>query len=161
MTVVSLDTDLDALTLTLIAEFEAPVERVWRLWADPRLLERWWGPPAYPATVEDHDLTPGGGVTYVMTGPGGETSRGWWRVTAVDPPASLEFVDGFADQAGVPIDDMPTTTVQVRLSEHDGGTRMVLRSIFDSREHMERIIELGAPDVLRQTVGQMDHLLTG
>jgi uncharacterized protein YndB with AHSA1/START domain len=161
MTVVSLDTDLDALTLTLIAEFEAPVERVWRLWADPRLLERWWGPPAYPATVEDHDLTPGGSVTYVMTGPGGETSRGWWRVTAVDPPASLEFVDGFADQAGVPIDDMPTTTVEVRLSEHDGGTRMVLRSIFDSREHMERIVEMGAPDVLRQTVGQMDGLLAG
>ncbi len=50
MTVTTVDTDLDARTLTLVAEFDAPVERVWELWADPRKLERWWGPPGYPAT---------------------------------------------------------------------------------------------------------------
>jgi hypothetical protein len=31
--------------LVLVAEFDAPIERVWQLWADPRQLERWWGPP--------------------------------------------------------------------------------------------------------------------
>jgi hypothetical protein len=56
---------------------------------------------------------------------------------------------------------MPTTTVQVRLSETDGGTRMVLRSTFDSREHMQRVVDMGAPEVLQQTVGQMDALLAG
>ena len=48
-----------ALTMTITAEFDAPIERVWQLWADPRQLERWWGPPTYPATVVDHDLSPG------------------------------------------------------------------------------------------------------
>ena len=38
------------LTLTITAEFNAPVTRVWELWENPRLLERWWGPPTYPAT---------------------------------------------------------------------------------------------------------------
>jgi len=51
MTVTSVDKDLDDLTLTLTADFDAPIERVWELWADPRKLERWWGPPEYPATV--------------------------------------------------------------------------------------------------------------
>jgi uncharacterized protein YndB with AHSA1/START domain len=161
MSVTSVDKDFDSLTLTLVADFDASIERVWQLWADPRRLERWWGPPTYPATVEEHDLTPGGAVTYVMTGPAGEKSRGWWRVTAVDPPTSLDFIDGFADNDGRPIPHMPTTTVQVRLSETDGGTRMVLRSTFDSCEHMQRVVDMGAPEVLQQTVGQMDALLAG
>ena len=159
MSVTRVEKDFDSLTLTLVADFDAPIERVWQLWADPRLLERWWGPPSHPATVEEHDLTAGGEVTYFMTGPGGERSRGWWRVTSVDPPKSLEFTDGFADQDGTPIADMPTTRVQVQLTERDGGTRMVVRSIFDSREHMEQMERLGATEVFVQTVGQMDALL--
>jgi uncharacterized protein YndB with AHSA1/START domain len=159
MTVTSIVKDLDNLTLTLVAEFDAPVERVWQLWADPRQLERWWGPPTYPATVHAHDLTPGGAVAYVLTGPRGETTRGWWRVTSVDPPKSLEFTDGFADHDGTPIADGPTIAVQVRLSEHDGGTRMVVRSVFDSREQMERLDRMGAMEVFEQSVGQMDALL--
>ena len=130
MTVTSVVKDLDNLTLTVVADFGAPVERVWQLWADPRQLERWWGPPGHPATVEAHDLTPGGEVTYFLTGPGGEQSRGWWRVTSVDPPRSLEFTDGFADQDGTPIAGMPTTTVQVQLTERDGCTRHVERARY-------------------------------
>ena len=159
MSVISVDKDFDSLTLTLVAEFDAPIEQVWQLWADPRRLERWWGPPSHPATVERHDLTAGGDVTYFMTGPAGEKSRGWWRVASVDPPQSLEFTDGFADQDGTPVASMPTTTVQVRLSERDGGTRMVLRSVFDTREHMQQVVDIGAPEVLRESVGQMDALL--
>jgi uncharacterized protein YndB with AHSA1/START domain len=161
MSVTSVDKDFDSLTLTLVADFDAPIERVWQLWADPRQLERWWGPPGHPATVEEHDLTPGGGVTYFMTGPEGEKYRGWWRITSVDPPKSLEFTDGFADQDGTPVAEMPTTTVQMQLGEHDGGTRMVLRSVFDSREHMEQVVNMGAPEALQQAVGQMDALLAG
>jgi uncharacterized protein YndB with AHSA1/START domain len=161
MSVTSVDKDFDSLTLTLVADFDAPIERVWQLWADPRQLERWWGPPSHPATVEEHDLTPGGAVTYFMTGPEGEKHRGWWRVTSVDSPKSLEFIDGFADQDGTPIADMPTTTVHMRLTEHDGGARMEMRSVFDSREQMEQLVRMGAVEGLQQAVGQMDSLLAG
>jgi uncharacterized protein YndB with AHSA1/START domain len=161
MSVTSVDKDLDSLTLTLIADLDAPIERVWELWADPRRLERWWGPPSHPATVEEHDLTPGGAVTYFMTGPDGETYRGWWRVTSVDPPRSLGFTDGFADENGTPIADMPTTMVQMQLTEHGAGTRMELRSAFDSREEMERLVSMGVVEGLQLAVGQMDALLAG
>jgi uncharacterized protein YndB with AHSA1/START domain len=159
VSVISVTKDFDSLTLTLVAEFDAPAERVWRLWADPRQLERWWGPPSYPATVERHDLAAGGAVTYVLTGPGGERSHGWWRVRSVDPPRSLEFTDGFADQDGTPDAELPTTRVQVQLSEHQGGTRMELRFIFESREQMEQLERWGAFEVFPQSVGQMDALL--
>ncbi|MFF4586263.1 SRPBCC domain-containing protein [Streptomyces sp. NPDC001388] len=161
MTVTSVDKDLDSLTLTLIADFAASVEDVWQLWADPRRLERWWGPPAYPATVESHDLTPGGEVTYFMTSPEGDKHRGWWRVTSVAAPTSLEFTDGFADAEGTPSPTMPTTTVRVRLARHGDGTRMEIRSVFDSREQMEQLMTMGMEEGLKQAVGQMDGLLTG
>ncbi len=160
MSVVSVEKDLDSLSLTLVAEFDAPIERVWQLWADPRQLERWWGPPTHPATVEQHDLAVGGQVTYVMTGPNGEQSRGWWRVTSVHSPTSLEFTDGYANRDGTPNAGLPTTAVQMRLAEHDdGGTRMELRFVFESRQHMERLERGGAFAVFRQSVGQMDALL--
>jgi uncharacterized protein YndB with AHSA1/START domain len=56
---------------------------------------------------------------------------------------------------------MPTTTVQVRLTERDGGTRMEVRSVFDSREQMERLLDMGVAEGMRQAVGQMDALLAG
>ena len=160
MTVQSVHKDPEARTMTITAEFDAPVERVWQLWADPRLLERWWGPPTYPATFEDHDLTPGGRVTYFMTGPDGDKPRGWWRVLAVEAPHRLEFEDGFADDSGQPVDDLPTSTVRVTLTEVAAGrTRMELASTFASLEDMERILAMGAEEGLTQALGQIDALL--
>ena len=159
MSVTSVDTDYDNLTTTLVADFDAPIDEVWQLWTDPRKLERWWGPPTYPATFEKHELSPGGEVTYFMTGPEGDQTRGWWRVTSVDPPTSLRFTDGFAHDDGTLNEDMPMINVEVRLSERDGGTRMEIRSTYASREEMDELIEMGALEGLQQAVGQMDALL--
>jgi uncharacterized protein YndB with AHSA1/START domain len=51
MTVTDVRRDPDALTLTISSEYDAPAACVWELWADPRQLERWWGPPTYPAAI--------------------------------------------------------------------------------------------------------------
>jgi uncharacterized protein YndB with AHSA1/START domain len=64
MSVTSVRKDTEQLTMTVTAEYDVTADRAWQLWADPRQLERWWGPPTYPATVEKHDLTPGGQVSY-------------------------------------------------------------------------------------------------
>jgi uncharacterized protein YndB with AHSA1/START domain len=159
MSLVSIEKDFDNLSLVVIADFAAPVERVWQLWADPRQLERWWGPPTHPATVEKHDLSSGGEVSYFMTGPEGQTTRGWWRITAVDPPASLEFRDGFANEDGTPNAGLPTTVVRMRLTEHDRGTRMELHFLFESSEHWELMERWGAFEVVPQSIGQMDALV--
>lgn len=161
MTVTRVDKDDDHLTLTLVADFDAPVERVWELWADPQKLERWWGPPSYPATFEEHHLTPGGSVKYYMTGPEGERFGGWWRVSSVTPPTGLEFTDGFSDQEGRPDPELPATSARVTLTEDEGGTRMEMRSEFDTREQMEQLTDMGMVEGLQQAVGQMDDLLNG
>jgi uncharacterized protein YndB with AHSA1/START domain len=161
MSVINVDKDYDNLTVTLIAEFDAPVDQVWELWSDPRKLERWWGPPGYPATVEKHELSPAGEVTYLMSGPEDETHHGVWRVAAVVAPTSLEFTDTFADQDWTPIEDMPVTTVSVRLSEREGGTRMEMSSRFESTEDLETWLGTGTLEGQQQAIAQMDGLLTG
>lgn len=159
MTVTSVDTDYESLTVTLIADFDAPVDRVWELWSDPRKLERWWGPPDYPATVEKHELSPGGEVTYRMSGPEGDQHHGAWRIGIARPPTSLEFTDSFIDQHGTPIAGMPVSTISIRLTERDTGTRMEMRSKFESREDLENWLSTGTLEGQQQAVGQMDPLL--
>lgn len=160
MSVTSIDKDFDSLTLTLIADFDATVEQVWDLWADPRKLEKWWGPPGYPATFDKHELEPGGGVTYFMTSPEGQKHHGFWKVTSVDAPSRLEVRDGFADENGNPDEDKPIGTMIVTFSEHEGGTRMEMRSMNDSREEMQELLDMGAEEGMSMAVGQMDALLT-
>ena len=112
------------------------------------------GPPTQPAIVEKHDPAAGGEVSYVMTGPGGEQSRGWWRVSSVAPPRSLEFTDEFANETG-----RRTPRRRPPRCRCDGGTRMELRFVFASSERMRQLERWGAFEVFPQSVGQMDALL--
>ena len=91
MPVTDVTHDLDTRTIAITAEFAAPVERIWQVYADPRQLEQVFGPPTYPATFVEHDLTPGGKAHYFMTSPEGEKYYGWWKVTAVDEPRTLRL----------------------------------------------------------------------
>ncbi len=160
MTVTAVRKQPERLTMTMEAEFDAPAERVWQLWSDPRQLERWWGPPKYPATVDAHDLRPGGRVEYHMTGPEGDQPRGYWDVVRVDPPGSLIFRDGFANDDGTPNTDLPATEARLAIEEiGDGRTRMSIESIFPSAEAMEQILAMGVEDGMKQAIGQIDAIL--
>lgn len=159
MTVKSVQKDTDQLTLTLTAEFDASAARVWQLWADPRQLERWWGPPGYPATFVDHDFSTGGSVTYYMTSPEGEKYHGWWQISELDAPDHLSFVDGFGDSDGNPDHNMPTSITSVSIEDVVGRTRMTLQSKFPSIEAMEQMVAMGMEEGLTMAVGQIDTLL--
>ncbi len=159
MTVHSVRKDPEALTMTITADLDVTVERAWQLWADPRQLERWWGPPTHPATVVDHDLTTGGRVSYFMTGPEGEEYHGWWLVLAVEPPSRLELKDGFADADGTPNDEMPTTTTLVTLTEHGGRTSMTIETHFPSLQAMEQLAAMGMEEGMTAALGQIDAIL--
>jgi uncharacterized protein YndB with AHSA1/START domain len=157
--VTNVEKDRDALTMTITSEFDAPVDRCWQLWADPRQLERWWGPPTWPATFVQHDLTPGSFASYFMTGPDGEKAHGWWRVVSVDPPRSFELEDGFGEVPG-DAGDMPLSRMVVTLAEREGGgTRMTVQSRYASLEAMDQIISMGGEEGTKQALGQIDAIL--
>jgi uncharacterized protein YndB with AHSA1/START domain len=159
MPVTDVRQDLDALTLTITAEFAAPVERVWQVYADPRQLERVWGPPTYPATVVDHDLRPGGRVTYYMTGPEGDKFAGYWQITAVDEPTRLSFDDGFADLDFNPNPDLPVSRNVYTFTPHDGGTRAIFVSTYASAEALQKVLDMGIVEGATAAINQIDDLL--
>lgn len=161
MTVISSHKDAEALSFTVIAQFDAGVEQVWEVWEDPRKLERWWGPPTWPATFDSHDFVPGGKASYYMTGPEGERSRGWWRFTAIDAPHRLEFDDGFADEHGDPITTMGTSHAIMELEAIDNRTRMTIMSTFDSAETLEKVLAMGMEEGMIEALGQIDGILAG
>jgi uncharacterized protein YndB with AHSA1/START domain len=160
MTVTAVQKNPDALTMTITAEFDASPERVWQLWADPRQLERWWGPPTYPATFTKHDLAPGSRVEYHMTGPEGDQPRGYWDIVEADAPRALVFRDGFANDDGTPNDALPRNEGRVTIVAVDEGrTRMEIESTFPSSEAMEQVLAMGMEEGLKQAVGQIDAIL--
>ena len=160
MTVINVSKDTENLTMRITAELDATAERAWQLWADPRQLERWWGPPTYPATVVDHDLAPGGRITYFMTGPEGDKAHGWLQVVSADPPTRLELLDGFADDSGAPNDDMPTMTLLVTMTERSADrTEMTIETRFPSLAAMEQLVSMGMDEGMSSALGQIDAIL--
>ena len=161
MTVTAVHKDPAALSMTLTAEFDATPERVWQLWADPRQLERWWGPPAYPATFTRHDLAPGSHVEYYMTTPEGQTPRGYWDIVEAEPPRYLNIRDGFANEDGTNNDEMPGPGVMnVTIAPvGEGRTRMTIESIFPDAATMEQLLAMGQEEGMKEAVGQIDAIL--
>ncbi|MFM2071522.1 MAG: hypothetical protein RLZZ623_1785 [Actinomycetota bacterium] len=160
MPVIDVRKDMEQLTMTVESEWTAPIARVWQLWADPRKLERWWGPPTYPATVVDHELRPGGKVSYFMTSPEGEQYHGWWKVLAVDEPHHLALEDGFADSDGTPNEAMPVTLSTVTFAElANGSTSMRIETRFPSRDAMDQVIAMGMEEGLTSAMGQIEAIL--
>ena len=160
MTVTAVTKNAEALTMTLEAEFDASPERVWQLWADPRQLERWWGPPTYPATFTKHDLAPGSHIEYHMTTPEGDQPKGFWDVLETDPPHRLVLRDGFANDDGTPNTEFPVGTMRLTIEEIGAGrTRMSIESLFPSTQAMEQVLAMGMEEGLTQAVGQIDAIL--
>ncbi|MHA7269708.1 SRPBCC family protein [Arthrobacter sp. HLT1-20] len=159
MTVISSIKNPEALSFTIVTEFSAGVERVWQIWADPRQLERWWGPPTWPATFEHFDFKRGGRVAYFMTGPDGEKARGWWHFTAIAAPHLLELDDGFADEDGHRVDSMGTTRITVTLEDFGNTTRMSVSSLFHDAAQMEQMVAMGMEEGMGQAMGQIDAIL--
>jgi uncharacterized protein YndB with AHSA1/START domain len=159
MPVVEIHKDPEALTMKVVAQFAAPVEKVWAAYADPRKLERFWGPPQWPATFVRHDFTVGGRSEYYMSGPKGEKSSGFWEFLSIEQPRAFEVEDGFLGPDGKQAPDMPTMTMRFTFEPHAGGTRMTTVTKFPSLEALNQLLEMGMEEGLKAAMGQIDGVL--
>jgi len=159
MPITSVERDLDALTLTVVADFPVPVRRLWDAYADPRQLEKFWGPPEWPSTFTRHDMAVGGRSAYAMTGPDGESSRGYWDFVAVDAPHSFEVRDGFAGADGEPNADLPSMRMVFRFEGTADGSRVSTTTHFGSLEELEQLLGMGMEEGMRTAMAQIDAVV--
>jgi uncharacterized protein YndB with AHSA1/START domain len=160
MPITSVTKDAEALTMTVTAEFPVSVQRLWDAYADPRQLEKFWGPVEWPATFTRHDLATGGRSDYYMTGPNGERSAGYWKFLAVQPGRSFEVEDGFATDEGAENTAMPNMRMIFLFSETPGGAAVSTTTTFPSLEAMEQLIGMGMEEGMRSAMSQMDAIIT-
>ncbi|WNM24322.1 SRPBCC family protein [Demequina capsici] len=161
MPITNVEKDLDALTMTITAEFPVPVSRLWGAFDDPRQLEQFWGPPGWPARFTRHDMAVGGRSHYTMTGPEGESSSGYWEFTRIEPGKTIELVDGFATDDGEPNPQMPTMRMSMVFEPTDAGSRFVSTTWFNSLDELNQLLEMGMEQGTLMAMGQMDRVLEG
>jgi uncharacterized protein YndB with AHSA1/START domain len=143
MTVWNVEKNAETKTMIISAEFKTSISNVWELWADPRLLERWWGPPGFPATFEHH-----------------ERFNGTWNVIEVDAPTRLVVEDAIVEDDGTPSDGNSMTRMEIDIEPVGDATRMILTTHFDSLEGMEQAIATGVAEGMKACMSQIDALLS-
>jgi uncharacterized protein YndB with AHSA1/START domain len=159
MPITEISSDPHHLTMTVVAEYPVPVERLWDAYADPRQLERFWGPEQWPATFTRHDMAKGGQSNYVMTGPDGTKAGGWFRFLSVEPMKRFEVEDGFGESADAPADGMPTMHMVFNFESTSTGSRQTTVTTFPSVEAMEQLVGMGMMEGMKSAMGQIDAVL--
>jgi uncharacterized protein YndB with AHSA1/START domain len=154
MPLTSVTKDAATLTLTVVGDYPVPQQRLWDAFADPRQLERFWGPPFAPATFTHHELRVGGRAEYFLSLPEGKTWSGSWKFTAVNPISSFEAHDG---EDNAEDENMPAS-MKFAFEATPTGSRMTCVTKFSSVEAMEQTIP-GMEEGLRAAMPQLDAVL--
>ena len=154
MPLTSVTKDAARLTLTVVGDYPVPQLRLWDAFADPRQLERFWGPPSAPATFTRHEFKVGGRAEYFLTLPNGDKWNGSWKFTAVNPISSFEAHDG---EDNVEDENMPAS-MTFAFETTPKGSRMTCVTRFESVEAMEQTIP-GMEEGLRAAMPQLDAVL--
>ena len=143
MPVTDISHDLDALTLTITAQFAAPVQRIWDIYADPRQLEKVWGPPEYPATVVDHDPRPRRSRHLLHDRAGGRALlRVLERARRLRNPPRSATRTASQTRASPRTPDLPVSTCVSTFTEQDGATQAVYVTSYASREGLQTVLDM-------------------
>ncbi|WZH38013.1 MAG: SRPBCC family protein [Microbacterium enclense] len=161
MPVTSVESDAEALTMTLVADFPVGPERLWDVFTDPRQLERFWGPPGWPATFTSFTFERGGRARYQMASAGGEVARGSWEFLGIDPPRGFEVVDSFVDENGDVLPGTPAMRMTFAFDRTGTGSRLTNVTYFDSLEGLEQVLAMGAVEGSTLAMNQLDAVLLG
>lgn len=154
MPLTAITKDAATLTLTVVGDYFVPQKRLWEAFADPRQLERFWGPPTFPATFTRHDFRVGGRAEYFLSGPNGERWSGSWKFTVVNPISSFEAQDG---EDNAEDENMPASMI-FTFQATPTGSRMTCITRFSSIEAMEQTTP-GMEEGLRAAIPQLDVVL--
>ena len=119
-------TNLAKYTLTLTRMLDAPRELVFKMWTDPKHLQRWWGPKGSDNGETRLDLRPGGKIFIQMRGPGFDHPMGG-EFREIDPPRRLVYTaTAFEDGAGnMKLENLQTVT----LEDVGGKTRLTVHIV--------------------------------
>lgn len=146
-------------TITIIREYDAPLEKVWKAWTTSEMLDQWWGPKPWRAITKSLDFREGGHWHYSMNGPEGEDQWGKFDYLTIEPNESFTGKDGFSDENGTLDTTLPQNHWELRMSQ-TGNTVMVdMLLTFEKAEDIDTYIDMGFREGITQTLDQLEEIL--
>lgn len=146
-------------TITIICEYDAPLEKVWKAWTTSEMLDQWWGPKPWRAITKSLDFREGGHWHYSMNGPEGEVQWGKFDYLTIEPNESFIGKDGFSDENGTLDTTLPQNHWELRMSQ-TGNTVMVdMLLTFEKAEDIDTYIDMGFKEGITQTLDQLEEIL--
>ncbi|MEO8590952.1 MAG: SRPBCC domain-containing protein [Flavobacteriales bacterium] len=136
----------------------APRERVWHAFTDPKAVEQWWGPDGFTLTTKAFDFSVGGDWIFTMHGPDGRDYLNHIRFTEIVKP-SLMAHDHGGDLAGDERKVMFKATIT--LDDLGAKTRVTMRSVFPTAEARALVVkEYGAIEGGKQHLARLDQFVS-
>jgi uncharacterized protein YndB with AHSA1/START domain len=151
--------DLQNKTITVVREFDAPLDLVWRAWTESEILDQWWAPKPWKAETKMMDFRAGGQWLYFMKGPDGNGS--WCNVefSAVAPRKSYSSSTSFCDEAGNKNMAFPVMEWHNEFSGAGGVTTVKVAISFAKEADMQAIIAMGFEEGFKMGLGNLDEYL--
>ncbi|MDE2364424.1 MAG: SRPBCC family protein, partial [Hyphomicrobiales bacterium] len=142
--------------LTLTRLIEAPREKLFRAWTDPKLMEQWFCPKPWFVSDVQIDLRPGGAFFMFINGPGGERfpNRGVYLDVVVNE--RIVFTDAYTD-AWTP-SEKPFFTAIVTFEDEGGKTRYTARALHWSAADREQHEKMGFHEGWGKAADQLAEL---
>ncbi len=84
--------------------FNAPVEMVWKVWTDPELVKRCWGPKHFISPVAIIDFREGGKSLVSMQAPkemGGQEWYSIWEYVKIIPLKTIELFKAYLTKTAI------------------------------------------------------------
>lgn len=112
-------------TVTLTRIYNAPRERVWKAWTDPKQFAQWWGPAGFTNPRCEVDVRPGGAIRIDMRGPDGTVYPMTGVYEEVVAYERLVFTASALDEKGKPLFEVLNT---VTFAEQGGKTKLTVQA---------------------------------
>lgn len=114
---------------------DAPRELVFEAFTDVRHLSQWWGPDGFTTTTRAFEFCAGGEWVFMMHGPDGTHYPEWIRWQEISPPERIALLHGAFP------DDPDAFESLLTFEQESGGTRVVMRTVFPTKELRDEAVE--------------------
>lgn len=150
--------DSDNSIIRIEREFEAALNQVWAAWTESELLDQWWAPLPWKTETKSMEFKVGGTWLYAMVGP--ENEKHWCKADYKNilPHQSFSYLDAFCDDAGNSNTEFPRMLWELHFESRQLNTLVKIRIKFDSRQDLEKIIELGFKEGFTMALSNLDRI---
>jgi len=149
--------DMESKKAFINREFDANLSLVWDAFTIPEILDQWWAPKPWASKTKYMDFKVGGRRFYAMVSPDGQEHWSIQDYTAIHPKSNFSFLNAFADKDENP--QLPGSNWDLSFSEQNGMTKVSIIIHNDSRERMEKMIEMGFKEGFTMTLNYLETLL--